>query len=73
MNVALEEAEEYVGGQITNKYGDVFIRANNGEWTRIQVKPVLCFMVNTNKSSSLHITGVKIYLIDLLPFCLNHS
>ncbi|ODV76163.1 U4/U6-U5 snRNP complex subunit LSM6 [Cyberlindnera jadinii NRRL Y-1542] len=29
MNVALEEAEEYVGGQITNKYGDVFIRANN--------------------------------------------
>jgi small nuclear ribonucleoprotein (snRNP)-like protein len=31
MNVALEEAEEYVGGRITRKYGDVFIRANNGE------------------------------------------
>lgn len=32
MNVALEEAEEVVQGQVTRKYGDVFIRANNGEY-----------------------------------------
>jgi hypothetical protein len=24
--------QEYVNGQLKNKYGDVFIRGNNGEW-----------------------------------------
>ena len=31
MNIALEQTEEYVGGQLKNKYGDAFIRGNNGE------------------------------------------
>ena len=30
MNIALEKTEEYVGGQLKHKYGDVFIRGNNG-------------------------------------------
>ncbi|KAL7275479.1 U4/U6-U5 snRNP complex subunit lsm6 [Rhizina undulata] len=30
MNIALEKTEEYVGGQLKNRYGDVFIRGNNG-------------------------------------------
>ena len=30
MNIALEQTEEYVGGQLKNKYGDAFIRGNNG-------------------------------------------
>ncbi|KAK2157957.1 hypothetical protein LSH36_180g01090 [Paralvinella palmiformis] len=30
MNIALEQTEEYVNGQLKNKYGDVFIRGNNG-------------------------------------------
>jgi len=30
MNIALEQAEEYVGGQLKSKYGDAFIRGNNG-------------------------------------------
>ncbi|RPB26160.1 U6 snRNA-associated Sm-like protein LSm6 [Terfezia boudieri ATCC MYA-4762] len=29
MNIALEKTEEYVGGQLKHKYGDVFIRGNN--------------------------------------------
>ncbi|RUS79576.1 hypothetical protein EGW08_012670 [Elysia chlorotica] len=29
MNIALEQTEEYVNGQLKNKYGDGFIRGNN--------------------------------------------
>ena len=29
MNIALEQTEEYVHGQLKNKYGDAFIRGNN--------------------------------------------
>ena len=32
MNIALEQTEEYVNGQLKNKYGDAFIRGNNGEF-----------------------------------------
>ena len=30
MNIALEQTEEYANGQLKNKYGDAFIRGNNG-------------------------------------------
>jgi len=29
MNIALEQTVEHVGGKITNRYGDAFIRGNN--------------------------------------------
>ncbi|KAI8611397.1 hypothetical protein BC830DRAFT_1044068, partial [Chytriomyces sp. MP71] len=29
MNIAMEQTEEYVGGDLKNKYGDAFIRGNN--------------------------------------------
>ncbi|KAJ1471365.1 hypothetical protein T484DRAFT_1640155, partial [Baffinella frigidus] len=29
MNIAMEQAREYVNGQLKNKYGDAFIRGNN--------------------------------------------
>ena len=29
MNIALEQTEEYVDGQLKNKFGDVFLRGNN--------------------------------------------
>lgn len=32
MNIALEQTEEYVNGQLTNSYGDAFIRGNNGSF-----------------------------------------
>lgn len=31
MNIAMEQTEEYVNGQLKKKYGDCFIRGNNGE------------------------------------------
>ncbi|KAL1785117.1 U6 snRNA-associated Sm LSm6 [Sigmodon hispidus] len=37
MNIALEQTEEYVNGQLKNKYGDAFIRGNND----LCIKPVL--------------------------------
>lgn len=30
MNLAMEQTEEYVNGQLKKKYGDCFIRGNNG-------------------------------------------
>ena len=30
MNIAMEQTEEYVDGQLKNRYGDCFIRGNNG-------------------------------------------
>lgn len=30
MNIAMEQTEEYVNGQLNEKYGDAFIRGNNG-------------------------------------------
>lgn len=32
MNIAMEQTEEYVNGQLKNKYGDAFIRGNNGNF-----------------------------------------
>ncbi|EPZ31964.1 like-Sm ribonucleo protein [Rozella allomycis CSF55] len=29
MNLVLENTEEYVNGQLKNKYGDAFVRGNN--------------------------------------------
>lgn len=29
MNIALEQTEEYVNGQLKEKYGDAFLRGNN--------------------------------------------
>ncbi|TFK98238.1 hypothetical protein BDV98DRAFT_651220 [Pterulicium gracile] len=29
MNIALEQTEEHVNGNVTNRYGDAFIRGNN--------------------------------------------
>jgi hypothetical protein len=31
MNIALEQTEEYVGGQKKNTFGDAFVRGNNGQ------------------------------------------
>ncbi|KAG1772937.1 hypothetical protein EV702DRAFT_976253 [Suillus placidus] len=34
MNIALEQTEEHVNGVVTNRYGDAFIRGNNGKSLR---------------------------------------
>ena len=30
MNITLEQTEEHVNGKVINRYGDAFIRGNNG-------------------------------------------
>ena len=32
MNIAMEQTEEYVDGQLKARYGDCFIRGNNGKF-----------------------------------------
>lgn len=38
MNIAMEQTEEYVDGQLTAKYGDCFIRGNNVLYISAQKK-----------------------------------
>lgn len=35
MNIAMEQTEEYANGQLKAKYGDAFIRGNNGVRSRV--------------------------------------
>lgn len=36
LNIALEQTEEYVNGQLKGKYGDTFIRGNNVLYISVQ-------------------------------------
>jgi hypothetical protein len=36
MNIALEQAKEYVDGKLHRSYGDAFIRGNNGQCGQAQ-------------------------------------
>lgn len=38
MNLAMEQTEEYVDGQLKHKYGDTFIRGNNVLYISAQPK-----------------------------------
>jgi U6 snRNA-associated Sm-like protein LSm6 len=38
MNVALEQTEEYIDGQLTAQYNDTFIRGNNVLYINLQKK-----------------------------------
>ena len=39
MNIAMEQTEEFVDGQLKAKYGDCFIRGNNGKFLSLQFLP----------------------------------
>lgn len=41
MNIAMEQTEEYVNGQLKNKYGDAFIRGNNGKANKLVARQPL--------------------------------
>lgn len=47
MNIALEQTEEYVDGQLKARYGDCFIRGNNGESTLYPVSTTTSIIFNT--------------------------
>lgn len=64
MNIALEQTEEHVNGVVTNRYGDAFIRGNNG----LSILLSLQFRVNLrlSLSSTLHI-GCRTYIAPFTP------
>ena len=56
MNMALEQIEEYVNGQLKNKYGDAFILGNNGT-----LKDDLLFYYNYSTFfSPISMTGLSL-------------
>jgi hypothetical protein len=64
MNIALEQTEEHVNGVVTNRYGDAFIRGNNG------VSILLSFQfrvtLRLSLSSTLYI-GCRTYIAPFTP------
>lgn len=54
MNIAMEQTEEYVDGQLKNKYGDCFIRGNNGKLMTIAVGEIFSNTMFFRTFSSLY-------------------
>jgi len=49
MNVYLQQCEEYIKGELTNRYADLFIRGNNGinNLIKSQKLSLLVFYINS--------------------------
>jgi hypothetical protein len=45
MNIAMEQTEEYVDGQLKAKYGDCFIRGNNGTFVGLMLYGMLMTLI----------------------------
>lgn len=58
MNIAMEQTEEYSDGQLKNRYGDCFIRGNNGKITHCSNCPHTITILN-------HISTFKFLLAVL--------
>ena len=56
MNIALEQAKEYVDGKLRRSYGDAFVRGNNGEY----LSNVLGFSKGLNDGTDGFITVMYI-------------
>jgi hypothetical protein len=64
MNIAMEQTEEYVDGQLKSKYGDCFIRGNNGEFV-LNLALFRCSLLNhpSDKRWFLQIPQCFTYLV----------
>jgi U6 snRNA-associated Sm-like protein LSm6 len=53
MNIAMEQTEEYIDGQLKAQYGDAFIRGNNGKilscYNLILIVLILVLYISTKK------------------------
>ena len=76
MNIALEQTEEYVNGQLKNKYGDAFIRGNNGKGTEtisltLAVSYLLtCHWLNMSSNQSLTKYKKSMYWFCVFKTCM---
>jgi hypothetical protein len=59
MNIAMEQTEEYVDGQLKSKYGDCFIRGNNGEIDNVVYSPITGDHILIFASPVLYISSQK--------------
>ncbi len=55
MNIAMEQTEEYVNGQLKNKYGDTFIRGNNGEKKVLRCNLLIFFFLLSSPFNLQHL------------------
>ena len=72
MNIAMEQTEEYVNGQLKNKYGDAFIRGNNGKCIAANLSASSCVAIlPPANNSSLALPPANNFIGVLLPrqFC----
>lgn len=60
MNIAIEQTEEYVNGQLKNKYGDAFLRGNNG---KTRGKEVVILSRNTSVYVYIYIYAQLLYYV----------
>lgn len=67
MNIALEQTEEYVNGQLKNKYGDAFIRGNNGNCFLVVVFRIrLCLLCEGAGGFYVMVRPLSFYLFVVL-------
>ncbi|MBA0801254.1 hypothetical protein Gohar_011630 [Gossypium harknessii] len=61
MNIAMEQTEEYVNGQLKNKYGDAFIRGNNGTCYSMYLSTFIIYTYAVN-GSEFHFIYAVLYI-----------
>ena len=59
MNITMEQTEEYVQGQLNAKYGDVFIRGNNGKFLYSTLHVLLLISLSTLLSALKKMNKLK--------------
>lgn len=72
MNIAMEQTEEYIDGQLKNKYGDCFIRGNNGEHSKFG-RLVSCSSQNLFSPSTPSLCRRFALLMLTLQYSATHS
>ena len=72
MNIAMEQTEEYVDGQLKSKYGDCFIRGNNGMLLLIVARLPLCCSFLTFALYHTVSSGLLVFDICIVPYCIKY-
>ena len=55
MNIYLQQCEEYINGQLSNRFADIFIRGNNGRIFLFNFLSVLYKLFHTEQSEQLKV------------------
>lgn len=63
MNIALEQTEEHVNGIVTNRYGDAFIRGNNGALSFVGLKSR-----NLNNTANKYFISLQLNLCSSIGY-----